>query len=151
MSPLRNPSAKGADGDGFREELNPSYGSVSWNRSSSSRSPRTPCRHQPRRRSLEYDPGSAIRASIFLPKRRSPRPKKADHLRQRHRPPRAIRSTAFSPPKHIIRDAQIPIAPAAPPHVPPSRFLSLEAFGHRPPRCAAPPSMAGIRNPSQKR
>jgi hypothetical protein len=96
-------------------------------------------------------PGSAIRASIFFPKRRSPRPKQTDHLRQRLRPARAIRSTAFSPPRRIIRGAQIPIAPAAPPHVPLSRFLSLEAFGRRPSRCAAPPSMAGIRNPSQDR
>jgi hypothetical protein len=59
--------------------------------------------------------------------------KQADHHRQRHRLPHAIRSTAFFPPRRHIRGAQIPIAPAAPPHVPPSRVLSLEVFGRRPP------------------
>jgi hypothetical protein len=41
--------------------------------------------------------------------------------------------------------------PAAPPHVPESLFPPLEAFGHRPPECAAPPCAAGIRIPSHER
>ena len=40
--------------------------------------------------------------------------------------------------KRSVCGAQIPIARAAPPLVPPARFLPLEAFGRRPPVSVAP-------------
>jgi hypothetical protein len=57
---------------------------------------------------------------------------------------------------HRARGAQIPIAPAVPPHVPPARFPPLEAFGRRPSACAAtsiigPASETLHRNGSQRR
>ena len=49
------------------------------------------------------------------------------------------------------RRAQIPIACAAPSHVPTPRFPPLEVFVRRPPQPAAPSPAAGIRKPSHNR
>jgi hypothetical protein len=74
-------------------------------------------------------------------------PKQATQEIKRHQ---SSRSIASDPIKHTSRGVQIPIAPAAPPYLPPSRFPPLEAFGHRPPVHAAPLPTAGIRNASQE-
>jgi hypothetical protein len=51
---------------------------------------------------------------------------------------RSLRAFGGQQLKYRIRRAQIPIARAAPPRVPPARFPPLEAFGRRPAACAAP-------------
>jgi hypothetical protein len=66
-----------------------------------------------------------------------------------HPPQRRSQSIALSSPQISTRRAQIPIERAAPPHLPPSRFPPLEAFGCRPPEFVALSGAAGIRNPSQ--
>ncbi len=85
---------------------------------------------------------SSINAAVFA------RPKPFRHrTRVDSCPPSA--SPQLTP---RTRDAQIPIAHAAPPYVPPSRFPPLQAFGRRPPQSAAPfARAAGIRNPSHQR
>src|SRR6266540_1443208 len=49
-----------------------------------------------------------------------------------------MRSRAVAILKRLIRGRQIPIALAAPLHVPPSRFPPLKVFVRRPPVCAEP-------------
>ena len=92
---------------------------------------RSPLLDQPRRRSIECDPGSAIRASIFFVQHRSSQPKPADRPRQPHRAPHPIRSTAFPPPGAHPRRPN-PHSAAAQSHLPPPRFPPLEVFVRRP-------------------
>jgi hypothetical protein len=47
--------------------------------------------------------------------------------------PPTARCIGSIPISQLARGAQIPIAPAEPPHVPQARFPPLEAFGRRPP------------------
>jgi hypothetical protein len=101
----------------------------------------SPLLHRPQRRSLRYPTQTSTR-SILIGQRSCVRPQRSAHAPQR---PRSVRSIASPHLRHLVRGPQIPIAPAPPPHIPPSRFPPLEAFGRRPPECGA--SFASGRHP----
>jgi len=89
---------------------------------------------RPPRRSLRYPTRTSTR-SIFTAQRSRVRPRRSAHPPLRRR---SVRSIQLPQLRHLVCGAQIPIAPAAPPLVPPSRFPPLKVFVRRPPESAAP-------------
>jgi hypothetical protein len=90
---------------------------------------------RPRRHSRRYATRTSTEPTL-RDQRATVRPQRS--AQPPHRP-RSLRPFDLPQLTHRIRRAQIPIAPAAPPRVPPARFPPLEAFGRRPSACAAPP------------
>ena len=91
-----------------------------------------------RRHLLKYPTSTSIRASIVVvrPTRARPaRPEPTAHPWQRRQPSPSIELPILTP---LVRPGSMPIAHAAPPHLPSSRFPPLEVFVRRPPVCATP-------------
>jgi hypothetical protein len=96
----------------------------------------SPIFDRPRRHSPRYATRTSTRSAL-LDQRTCAPPQRSPRQPHRHRSTPAIAVPQLT---HLARGDQIPIEPAAPPYVPPSRFLPLEAFGRRPPNSRCRPS-----------
>ena len=106
-----------------------------------------PILDRPPKRAFRYKNHTSIR-SIFITQHGCLRPQRADHAPHRRQ---TIPSIASPPLGHPARCTQIPIAPAAQPHVPQRGFLPWRFSDAGPPSAPQRSSWAGIRKPSHSR